>query len=387
MKRLRVVHIITKLDLGGAELTTLYTVSHLNRSIFDPHLIAGPGGVLDDEVTKLLDLPVQFCSELTHEPKPVADLDGFRQLREALRQLKPHIVHTHWSKAGILGRLAAWAEKVPVIIHTYHGFGFHRYQPPGAFRLLVALEREACRRSHHLVFVSDENRKWAQELDLLQNCPVSLIRPGVEIKPLLQAKPGDAFRNEFGIGARDKVVAMISSLRPQKDPLTFVEAASLVARKKSNVKFLLFGSGELSNAVARRAAKKLGSANFTQAGPTRNVPEVLANVDVLVVPSIWEGLPRVIAEATIAGVPVIASNVDGIREIVFEGRNGAFAEPQNPKDFSVKILKALRNGRSVDSKLVQQIQYEYDIRDMLRRLESLYLQLASGSTVKSASWK
>lgn len=384
MKRLRVVHIITKLDLGSAELTTLHTISNLNRTLFAPYLIAGPGGVLDDEVTKAPDIPVEFCSELTIQPKPVADLDGFRQVREMLRELKPHIVHTHWSKAGILGRLAASAEKVPVIIHTYHGFGFHRFQPPGAFRLYVALEKEANRRSHHLIFVSNQNKKWAQELDLLQDCSVSLMRPGVEIEPLLQARPNDSFRTEYGFAKKDKVVGMISSLRPQKDPLTFVEAASLVTRKKSYAKFLLFGSGELSNAVARRAAKSLNSTNFIQAGPTRNVPEVLANLDVLVIPSLWDGLPRIIAEATIAGVPVIASNVDGIPEIVMEGQNGALVEPENHKMFAEKILKALKAGRTVDSMLARQIQYDYDIRDMIRQQEALYLDLANGMPMKAA---
>src|SRR5262245_60466487 len=248
MKRLRVAHIITKLDLGGAELSTLYTVRNLNRSLFDPHLIAGPGGILDDEVNKMPDVSLQFCSELSHEPKPRADLDGFQQLREILREMRPQIVHTHWSKAGILGRLAASAEKIPVIIHTYHGFGFHRFQPEGAYRLIVALEREASRRSNHLIFVSNENRKLAEAMDLIGPCSVSLIRNGVEIEPLLQAERTEKFRNEFEIWKRARTVGMISSLRPQKDPFTFVEAAALVVRKEPNVKFLLFGTGELADA-------------------------------------------------------------------------------------------------------------------------------------------
>jgi glycosyltransferase involved in cell wall biosynthesis len=324
---------------------------------------------------------------LSHEPKPLADLDGYQQVREMLRDLKPHIVHTHWSKAGILGRLAAAAEKVPVIIHTYHGLGFHRFQPKGAFRLFVALEREASRRSHHLIFVSNENKKWAEELDLFQQCSVSVIRNGVEIEPILQAKRSEAFRNEFEIGKRARVVAMISSLRPQKDPFTFVEAAALVTNKKSNVKFLLFGSGELSDAVMKRAAKILGSSNFLYAGPTRRVAEVLANLDLLVVPSLWEGLPRIIVEATISGVPVIASNVDGIREVLAEGQNGAFAEPQNPEDFAKKILRALKEDRKVDPRLSRQIQYEFDIRETLRQQEALYLQLAGNIPVKTVTWK
>jgi glycosyltransferase involved in cell wall biosynthesis len=387
MKRLRVAHIITKLDIGGAELSTLYTVRNLNRTLFDPYLIAGPGGILDDEVGKMPDVALQFCSELSHEPKPLADLDGFQQLREILHEVKPHIVHTHWSKAGILGRLAASAENVPVIIHTYHGFGFHRFQPEGAYRLIVALEREASRRSHHLIFVSNENRKLAEALDLPGPCSVSMIRNGVEIEPFLKAERTENLRNEFEIWKRAKTVGMISSLRPQKDPFTFVEAATLVVRKKPNVKFLLFGAGELSDAVLKRAAKTLSSKNFLYAGPTRNPAEVLANLDLLVVPSLWEGLPRIIVEATISGTPVIASDVDGIREVLQEGRNGAFAEPQNAEDFAKKILLALKEDWEVDPRLSRQMQYEFDIRETLRQQELLYLNLASHILAKAASRK
>ena len=118
-------------------------------------------------------------------------------------------------------------------------------------------------------------------------------------------------------------------------------------------------------------------------GWSRNVPEVLANVDVIVLPSLWEGLPRIVPEATIAGVPVVASRVDGITEVIDEGRNGALAEPQNPQDFAEKILDVLETGRKVDEDLSRQIQYEYDIRETVRHHESLYLELAAAQGIKT----
>lgn len=375
MSRVRIAHVITKLELGGAQGNTIYTVSHLNRSLFDVHLIAGPGGILDDEVQHLKDVTVHFCGDLSREIRPVADFHAYNRLRVLLKDLRPDIVHTHSSKAGVLGRLAAAAQEVPVIIHTYHGFGFHRYQNPGVFRLYVALEREACRRSHHLIFVSKENQKWAEELDLIQKCTVSLIRSGVEIEPLLKAKRSEALRDQLGVPRNGKAVGMIACLKSQKDPLTFVDAADRVSRKFLNSKFILFGDGELADAVARRARKMRYPENFLHAGWTRDVPSVLASMDLLVLTSLWEGLPRVIPEATIAGVPVVASNIDGIREIVFEGRNGAFAEPRNAQDFADKILKALKEGWKVDPDLSRQIQHEFDIREMVRQQEELYLKL------------
>ena len=379
MARLRVVHIITKLDLGGSQANTLYSVSHLNPDLFEAHLIAGPGGLLDDEAGELLKNSLQFCGELSREIRPLADFQAFNQLREQLRELKPDIVHTHEPKAGVVGRLAASAEMTPLIVHTYHSFAFHRFQNPGVFRLSTAMEREASRRSHHLIFVSWENAKWAEELDIIQNCGTSLIRTGVEVEALLKGERSEAFREKYSVRKKAKIVAMVSPLKGQKDPLTFVEAADIVTRKEPNVKFLLFGDGEMAEAVARRAAKLQQRHLFLQAGWTRDIPQIFANIDLLIVPSLWEGLPREIAEATIAGVPVIASDVDGNREIIFHGRNGALAEPHNPEDFAEKILQALDEEWKVDPDLSRQIQHEYDIREMVHQEEALYLKLTKSA--------
>ena len=378
---MKVAHVITMLELGGAQQNTLYTVTNLNRTLFEPYLITGPGGMLDDEARELKDVTVRFCPELSRPIRPIADYQAYTQLRQILRDIRPDIVHTHSSKAGILGRLAASAEKVPLLIHTHHGFGFHRYQNPGIFKLFVSLEREASRRSNHLIFVSRENWKWAEELDLLQKASVSMIRSGVEVQRLLQAKRSEPFREQLGIPRKSPAIAMIACLKPQKDPLTFVEAADIASRKLNNAKFLLVGDGELADAVQRRAAKMRYAHNFLHLGWRREIPEILANVDLIVLPSLWEGLPRIIPEATIVGVPVIASNIDGNREIIFEGRNGALAEPQNAQEFADKMVRAIDGEWRVDPELSQEIQHEYDIREMVRQQEALYSKMAATATV------
>ena len=132
--RLRVAHVITMLELGGAQQNTLYTVSHLDRERFEPHLVTGEGGILDPDAARL-DIPVHFCPSLIREIHPMQDFRAFRFLKNLFLKLQPDIVHTHSSKAGILGRLAAHAASVPHIVHMYHGFGFHRFQNPFLFRL------------------------------------------------------------------------------------------------------------------------------------------------------------------------------------------------------------------------------------------------------------
>src|SRR5437870_5578301 len=149
MKRLRVLHMITRLELGGAQQNTLYTLAHLDRSRFEPMLAGGPGGMLDPEAEQLKDVPVEYTHALVRQIDPLSDIRSYSRIRDILKRLKPHILHTHSSKAGVLGRLAAAAEHVPIIIHTYHGFGFHRYQNPLLFRTYLYAEKKAARSEEH----------------------------------------------------------------------------------------------------------------------------------------------------------------------------------------------------------------------------------------------
>ena len=149
--RLRVAHLITQLELGGAQRNTLYTVGHLNGERFEPILVCGPGGILDEEA-KAGTWPTHFVPWLVRPVHPLKDMLAFITLYRLLREMKPQIVHTHSSKAGILGRLAAYLAGVPVIIHTFHGFGFTPGQPEWLRRLFVWLERFCALPEHALGF-------------------------------------------------------------------------------------------------------------------------------------------------------------------------------------------------------------------------------------------
>jgi glycosyltransferase involved in cell wall biosynthesis len=378
MGPLRVIHLITQLELGGAQQNTLYTVKHLDPSLFEPHLICGVGGILDDEA-RALQIPVHFCRSLVREVRPWSDWNAYQEIRNLLRRLKPDIIHTHSSKAGILGRLAGVVAEVPTIVHTYHGFGFHRNQPKLLFHSYGAAEKFACRKTDHLIFVSNGNWNTARELGLLQNCSASLIRSGVKIEELVDNQNHGVFRNKLKIPSSAKLIGMISCLKPQKDPVTFVHAADIVTRKNPSTHFVLTGDGVLRPRVAKEIAKMKYPERFHLLGWTRNVPEILADLDLVVLTSLWEGLPRIIPEAAISGVPMIASNIEGNREVITEGRNGALAEPSNAEDFARKILQALEQNWKVDPTASREFAAEFDIRNMVRKQEELYLNLSSRS--------
>jgi hypothetical protein len=143
---IKVAHIITKLELGGAQQNTLFTVSHLDRDRFQPILITGEPGLLDEEARGLGGVEFHQVPSLVRPLRPVADLRALIGLTRLLRRLRPAIVHTHSSKAGILGRWAARLAGVPIVIHSIHGFGFTPEQHPLLRALLLTAEREACPR-------------------------------------------------------------------------------------------------------------------------------------------------------------------------------------------------------------------------------------------------
>jgi hypothetical protein len=237
--KIQVIHIITMLELGGAQENTLYTVAHLNRTRFQPHLIAGHGGVLDPDAEKLGDVPSHFLPSLIREIRLHHDLLALRQLRSTIRRIiqahprAPVVVHTHSSKAGILGRWAAWMERVPVIIHTYHGFGFHGEQKPWVRWIFQRVEHWTARITHVFVMVSRANMETARHCRIASDDHMVLIRSGIPIQEFSEvSEHREAIRRSLGLnGAEESLVTMVSCLKPQKAPKDFVALALKVARE------------------------------------------------------------------------------------------------------------------------------------------------------------
>ena len=176
-----VCHIITKLELGGAQQNTLFTVSHLDRKRYRPMLVSGESGILDREAQGLLGEHFYRVPYLVREISPLKDLLATRDLARLLNRLKPLIVHTHSSKAGIIGRLAARLAGVPIVIHTIHGFGFTRYQQPLHRWMLVAAERLIGRITTRFFAVSEANRLEGVERGFFQSDRCAIIRSGVDL--------------------------------------------------------------------------------------------------------------------------------------------------------------------------------------------------------------
>ena len=378
----KVIHIITMLEMGGAQSNTLFTVEHLDRDKFEVGLISGPGGILDDSARKIKNLKLEFVSNLVRPISPFKDFLCLLNLIKILKREKPDIVHTHSSKAGILGRLAARAAQVPLIIHSIHGFGFNPYQKFFVRWLFIFLEKFIAKFTHVLIAVSQENIEQGLRLRIGgggQREQYVLIRSGVDIESIRsQAQAADlpALRKSFNISANAPVVLSAGPFKLQKDPVSFIEMAGRVLQEVPNAVFLWSGDGELRPQVEAKIRSLKIENSLRLLGWRQDIPTLLALCDVFVLTSLWEGLPRAAVEALILGKPVAAFAVDGIPEVVREGENGFLLKSGDLEGLSQKIALLLKDAalrKRLGESALKTINNSFDIHSMVKSQEKVYL--------------
>ena len=386
MPRIKVVHIITKLELGGAQGNTLYTVENLDRERFEPVLVCGCGGILDAKAEALeqeKNIKVYFVKPLVREllqfiRDPVALFRIFRILKKE----KPDIVHTHSSKAGILGRWAARLAGVPHIVHTYHGFGFHDFMNPLKKWFYIAMEWLTSKITGKFIGVSRENINTMIKYRLAGEKDCVLIHSGIRVSDYRNLKiDKEQKRSELRIPSGDKVVTTVGPFKPQKNLVDFIRVAWLITREIKSIRFLVIGDGMQRPLLEQRIKDLRMGKRMMLLGWRHDIAEILAVTDIFVMTSLWEGLPRSILEAMSSGRPVVANAVDGVREVVEDNVTGFLVEPGDVNTAAERIKTLLKDptltgnfGKIAASRMDE----TFDIDYMVRQQEELYVSLAAG---------
>ena len=373
MKR-KVFHIITKLELGGAQKVTLMTLERLPRDRYELGLITGPEGILVGWANQIPDLTRFWIPNFVREVRPIQDSITLLKLWRLFRRERPDIVHTHSSKAGILGRLAARLAGVPVIFHTYHGFGFNDFQPRLIKTLYIWLERITGRVTNQTVIVSYANAKRAEDSGIVRNNDWILCRDAISLEQFMQPGPRRTKLREWNVPENRVVAGMVACFKQQKSPLDFVEVAARVLKETDRVHFIMAGDGELRPAIEARIRDLGISSHITLLGWQKDMPEVYRNLDVVVLTSLWEGLPCVFSEAMAAGLPIVATQVDGAREAIIDGDNGFLHGPHDVEGMAKSVLKLVENPalrEAMGSRGKSRVS-EFDIDTSVRALESAY---------------
>lgn len=379
----KVAHIVTRLDFGGAQQNTLHTVEHLDRERFEPLLVCGRGGYLDDRTRALgpsgSPVRTRFIEDLDRSVSPLRDLMAFLQLYAVLSEEKPEIVHTHSSKAGILGRLAAALAGVPVIVHTFHGFGFHEGMPKPVRAAYVLLERISALFSSRLVFVSKANMGYARSYRIGAPEAYRLIRSGVRLSDFPAAIESRRKKREsLGVPADAPLVVCVGNLKPQKNARDFVRAARAVCGKMPEARFVFVGEGPLRGELEDEVRGAGLKDRILFPGWRKDTGELLAAADVFFLTSLWEGLPRALVEAMKSGLPCVAYSVDGVSDILRDGVNGFAVEPRDWAQAGRRVAELLKDRRlraRLGAQAAASIGDEFDIDGMVRSQEKLYSEL------------
>ena len=334
---IRVLRIIARMNVGGPAWQVSVLTRGLDRDRFESRLIAGDVGEGEADFIELRDpdLPVVKIPALGRSLRIGDDLRAFVAIRRAIRDYRPDIVHTHTAKAGVLGRLAAFVNRVPVRVHTFHGHVLHGYFSPPVSRLVRLVERVLARGTTALVAVGERVRDELVEAGIGQRDRFTAIAPGVEEPPAIDR---EIARQLLGLPLEVPVVMFVGRLTAIKRPDRLVEAFGMVLERIPEAVLAVAGEGELLEEV-RRSVERLGD-SVRLLGWQSDVGRLYAAADLVVISSDNEGMPMTLIEAAMAGVPGVTTDVGSASEVVVHGSTGLVVAP-DARDLADAIVALL----------------------------------------------
>jgi glycosyltransferase involved in cell wall biosynthesis len=373
------------MDLGGAQQAVLYLAHHLNQDLFEQVFITGEGGLLSSDLSSVPSTRHYTVPELNRHIGVrglTMDLRAIAKIRNILRNEKPDVVHTHTPKAGILGRWASWLAGIPRIAHTFHGFGFGESHPAAKKWLYVWAERITGIITTQFVVVSERNRLKGEAYGFFRRQNCELIRSGVDFSAFTKGALDKSQKKiELGLCPSDKIVGIVAGFKPPKGLNHFLDVARRVVNQRPEIKFLMVGDGELRPQLESEVNRLGLDSAVGMVGWRRDIPDLLQLFDVFVLTSHWEGLPRVLLEAMALGVPIVATDVDGIREVVQAGENGYLVCPGDTAEMAERVLELLGNKElcSVMGRKSQRMVEPFSAQKMVEDYSRLYLQMMGRS--------
>jgi glycosyltransferase involved in cell wall biosynthesis len=382
---MRIAHLITRMILGGAQENTLLTCEDLRDCYGDDVLLMtgpplGPEGSLLDRAHQR-GVPVEIIPELRREIHPLRDWQSYRSLKRAIERYQPDVVHTHSGKAGLLGRKAAHALRVPAIVHTIHGAPFHPYQSRGAQAVLRACEKYAAQRCDALVSVADAMTEQMVNAGVAPREKFTTVYSGMEVEPFLAANDlRQQTRSRLGYRDEHVIVGKIARLFHLKGHDDLIAAAERAVRSRPQLRFLLVGDGILQTELRQRIQRAGLEEHFQFTGlvSPADIPALIGAMDIVVHTSLREGLARVLPQGLIAGKPVISYDIDGAREVVINGETGVLLPPRDIEALASAIAQLAddgqlraRLGEQGRARFTEQFRHEH----MTAQLRALYERL------------
>ena len=378
---MKILHIITRLILGGAQQNTVMScaaqaaVGHKVWLAFGP--IYGPEGSLLDEASRC-GAVLEPIPNMRRSVSPFHDWRCYAELRRLIRRLKPDVVHTHSSKAGIVGRAAAWRESVPAVIHTIHGLAFHDRQAAIERHMYIAAERWAGKRCHRLIGLTHAMCDTFKRLGIGAGRPFDVVPSGVDVARFSGThETRYATRRAFGIAATAAVLGLAARLDRFKGHDDLLDVLGRLIEHRPDLRVLLVGDGYHRPAVERRIRREGWEDRVIMAGliPLSQVPSLYSTMDIMVLPSYQEGQGRTLVEGLLCGCGIVAYDTGGIGEVCIDQRTGRLVRTGDKNGLADAILWMLDHPserRHLTEAGRQHVTEQFSAEKMVRRLERIY---------------
>jgi glycosyltransferase involved in cell wall biosynthesis len=383
MTKKRVLRIQSRICVGGPALNTINLSAHLNSEKYQTLLVGGalePGEKSMEPLAESKGVAVHHIPEMGRSVSWRDDLRALRKLIKLMRLYRPDIVHTHTAKAGALGRIAAFLCRVPLRVHTFHGHVFHGYFSPFVNRLVIWTERFLCRLNHITVAISPKQKSDLTEtFKVVPSKRCEIVRLGFELDRITGGTRG-RFRASLGMDDSIRLVGILARLVPIKNHKLFFEAVSVWVKQHSQthsdqVKFLVIGDGELRQEL-EQLAETLNIVDWIVfTGWRRDVADIYADLDLNVLVSRNEGTPVTLIEGMACGVPLVSTDVGGIRDFTDEhcGRIvSADASPEQVAEAMQHYLIKPRSEARLSEAIRQQIHNSFGVSRLVADMERLY---------------
>lgn len=333
-RKMKICHVITRMIVGGAQENTLLTIKgHIEKG-HEVVLVTGFSPGREGELLKNVEMPpfpIVEIPELVREISPLKDMKALSRLREYFKREKFDVVHTHSSKAGIIGRIAARQAGTPVVVHTVHGQAFHAYEKPWKKWLYINAERVAALYCDKIYAVAQAMIDQCVEAKVAPRKKYMVVYSGMDTAAFANAKRDLELRKSLGIPENAKVVVTVARLFPQKGYEELLPAAAALAKDFPELHFLPVGDGPMFDDLQKQIAELGLTDRFHFAGlvPPHKVCDYIAQADLLWHLSLHEGLPRAVVQALAVGIPAIGYKLDGTPEVILNGETGYVTAPQD----------------------------------------------------------
>jgi glycosyltransferase involved in cell wall biosynthesis len=377
MKTLRIMEMIDKPSLGGGQTALLLLAENLDRSRFEVAISSGGDGPLADQARQkgITYIPISLGKRLSLGP--------LKEIAAVLREHKIDILHTHGGIAGLYGRSAARRARTPAVVHTLHGIHYLHYRNPFLRRLYVLLERRWSRSTDRLILVCQSDFRQARKHRLASEEKMIVILNGTDVRMDVAADDIARLRGELAWPSGRPVVGTVARLHRQKGVVSLLRAAPKILSAYPEARIAVVGDGPKGGSLRREAQRLNLEDRFLFLGERKDAALVLSLFDIFVLPSLWEGLPFVLVEAAALGKPIVATAVDGVPEMLEDGKTGLLVPPNDASALAGAVIRLLGDrdeARRLGETARRLVPPRFPLRRMIDQTQNLYLDVLGEGT-------